>query len=144
MSLKPRSRAACVLSVVERGWRGARQCSIALAGQGVPVTHLIKGWVPKPVRAIIRPVPGVRLVIVPRLGFWPTLWSLVAGATLTRRLGWIIVDHERTLGVVSPWCRLFGIRPLLIRDTIESYDLWQGEARVPVQALLDRPQRCAA
>ena len=115
-----------VLSLVERGWAGARQCSMDLSGRGISVHHLIKGHLGRGVRAMIAPVPHVRLTSVPRPLFRFVLWWAVVTETLTGRLRWLIVDHERALGEVQWWCRLFGLTPLFIRDFDDRYELSAG------------------
>ena len=85
-----------VLSVVERGWRGARQCSLALDAMAIPVTHLIKGYLTPELRAMVRPYPHIRLVSVPRVLFRVWLWPIVLWQTATGRLRWMHIDHERT------------------------------------------------
>ena len=59
-----------LLSVVERGWQGARECSLILARQGIRVTHLVKGRLPSGVRALIQPVQGIVLRDAPPWRFW--------------------------------------------------------------------------
>lgn len=112
-----------MLSVVERGWRGARECSITLSARAVPVTHLIKGSLKTNLRAMIRPYPGVRLVCVPRIAFRAWLWGMLVWGTMLRRVKWVLVDHERTLREVAWWCRVCGVTPVFIQETAEGYDL---------------------
>ena len=112
-----------VLSVVERGWRGARQCSLKLSARGIPVTHLLKGWLRPEIRAMIQPVPGVSVIGSPRWCFRAILWFFVLAGTVSGRLRWVIVDHERSLCQVHGWCRRFGVAVLLIRDTREGFEL---------------------
>lgn len=117
------ARPSGVLSVVERGWRGARECSIALSARAVPVTHLIKGSLQADLRAMIHPYPGVRLVSVPRAAFRAWLWGLLVWGTMWGRLKWVLVDHERTLREVAWWCRVCGLTPVFIQETGQGYDL---------------------
>jgi len=123
MSHHRRPHASEVLSVVERGWRGARECSITLSARAVPVTHLIKGSLKADLRAMIRPYPGVQLVSVPRAAFRAWLWGLLVWGTVRGRLKWVLVDHERTLREVAWWCRVCGLTPVFIQETGPGYDL---------------------
>jgi len=134
MSGRPRRRGE-VLSVVERGWRGARECSLILSRMGIPVTHVIKGYLNAELRAMIQPYPGVRLVSVPRVVFRTWLWWLLVWRTLTGRLQWLLVDHDRTRREISWWCRAFGLTLVSIRETDHRYELWVGSQRVPVAAV---------
>ena len=85
-----------VLSLVEHGWRGARRCSLALAAQGLAVTHLLRGWIPKDVVRLIGPHPNIHLVRLPRRTFHLWTWGWLAASTMTGRLRWLLVDRERT------------------------------------------------
>ena len=73
------------ISLVEKGWAGARRLSIPLAQRGVRVRHLVKGRLRAEVLKVIAPHPGMTIRGVPRrlyrLAAWFTLqWSLRRGA----------------------------------------------------------------
>ncbi len=130
-------QASEVLSVVERGWRGARECSITLSARAVPVTHLIKGYLKADLRAMIRSYQGVQLVSVPRAAFRVWLWGLLVWGTMVGRLKWVLVDHERTLREVAWWCRVFGATPVFIQETDQGYDLKSPDGgQLSLQALI--------
>ncbi len=112
---------ANVLSLVERGWRGARECSLILSARGISVTHLIKGSLSPDVRVMIQTVPHTRIIDVPRLWFRVATWGhvlFVGGRGMTR---WVLVDHERTLRELSGWCRLTGVTCILIQPSGNGY-----------------------
>ena len=125
MSGWPWRRKQGVLSLVERGWSGARTCSLMLNIIAIPVTHLIKGWLNAEHRAMIQPRPHIRIISVPRPMFRIGMWLALAGSTLTGRLRWVLIDQERTHQEIGWWCRLFGIVPLMIRETHGGYELEQ-------------------
>ena len=126
-----------MLSLVEHGWQGARQCSLALEGRQVRVTHVIKGWLRADLRAMIAPHPHIRLVSAPRWAFYFVVWPLVIAKTLRGRLGWILMDHERSRAELAWWCRLFGIAPVMIQEQDGgTYDLAVGGRAVPLEELL--------
>ena len=112
-----------LLSVVERGWRGARECSLTLALQGIRVTHLIKGRLGPEVRGLIRPVQGIALVAAPRWRFRLWFWAHLLSGAIRRRAMWALFDHERTLAAAGPWCRRLGVSPVLIREFGERFEL---------------------
>jgi len=114
---------ASVLSLVERGWRGARECSLVLAGRGMGVLHLIKGSLEPEVLAMIQARPGIRLTGIPRPLFRLVLWLVLVGQTLAGRLRWVLVDNERTLRAVAPWCALCRLTPVLIEPDGNGYRL---------------------
>ena len=128
------------LSVVERGWRGARECSLALAGRGIPVTHLIRGIVRPEFRAVIRPHTHVRLIDLPRAFYAVVLWpSLIVGGVL-RRIRWVLVDNERRLGRLQRWAGPLGMTAVLVREGSCGYELVVGGRLVAIEDLWE----CAA
>jgi len=121
---------ASVLSLVERGWRGARECSLALSQRGIPVTHLVKGWVGREVRSMIHPHPLIRVIDVPRRLFRVRLGMILLGDLLARHIRWVLIDNDRTLRQLRWWCRLFGVTLVCIRDVQAGYELTvDGRAR---------------
>lgn len=116
-----------VLSLVEDGWRGARQCSLDLKGHGVEVLHLMKGRLDPHVQALLQPFPHIRIMSAPRWRFRLQAWVMLAILTLRGRLRWVLVDHRRTLKEIAWWCRLWRVTPVLIRQTEEGYQLRLNE-----------------
>ena len=114
------------LSLVEHGWRGARRCSLAVAEQGIPVTHLLRGWVAADLVRLIGRHPNIRLVRVPHRAFHVSSWGWLAACTATGRLRWLLVDRERTRRMVQRWCERFEIAVVMIHDTVEGYELSVG------------------
>ena len=112
-----------VLSLVEHGWRGARECSLQLSQHHIPVTHLVKGHLSREVLAMIRPDPNIRIIGIPRVLFRMWLWRFVGPGTMRGRIGWLLIDHQRTLSDVTWWCRRFRITPVLIRELPHGFEL---------------------
>ena len=127
-----------VLSIVERGWRGARECSLALHRLAIPVTHLIKGYIGGPVRAMIQTTPLTTIVSVPRALFRVWLWGMLMWQTATGRLRWVLLDHERTLREISWWCRRFGVVPVMLQEHAQGYDLMIDRRRCTLEELVHR------
>lgn len=125
-----------MLSLVERGWQGARQCSLALEARHVPVTHVVKGRLSADVRAMIEPHPHIRVVSAPRAAFRLWIWPVVIWRTLQGRLRWILMDHERSHRELSWWCRRFGIILVMIQEHDGGYDLAVHGRRVSLEELL--------
>ena len=124
-----------VLSLVENGWRGARQCSLWLSSKGIPVTHLIKGRLSADIRALIRPYPNIYLKDTDRWIFRPLLALHLVGMTLFGGVHAVLVDQPRTLRQVRRWCRRWGIPIFLIEELPGSYQLWREDQRVSLEAL---------
>ncbi len=117
-------------SLVERGWRGARECSVLLCQRKIMVTHFIKGVLPPEVRVMIQPYPLIRVVDVPRNLFRLRYWFSLVCLGVLGRVQWILVDNERTLKELAGWCHWMRITPVLIHETATSYDLLvQGQHR---------------
>ncbi len=112
-----------VLSLVERGWRGARECSLRLNDRRVAVTHVIAGSLDADVRAMIAPRPSIRLRDVPRKLFPVYLWWALLVHAGGGRLRWVLVDNPRTLKRIGWWCRWFGVTPVRIQERDGRYEL---------------------
>lgn len=139
MSLAPmpgsRGRRGSVLSLVERGWRGARECSIALSARGIPVTHVIKGSLAREVRGMIQPHPGVGVCHLPRPVFRVCLWFLLVVQAVRRRFRWVLIDNERTLRELGWCCRWLQLTPVLIQERHNRYELTVRGRRITLEAL---------
>ena len=133
-----RDREASALSIVERGWRGARTCSKDLSAHGVFVRHLIKGWLSPEVCAMIQPWPRTTLISTPRWLFRAQLWWWLMGMTLSGRLRWVLIDHERTWRETAWWCRWTGITPVMIQEVGEAYALEIGGRRVTCADIVEQ------
>ena len=120
-----------VLSLVERGWQAARECSLDAEGKEVQVLHLVKGSVDPDVLALIAPKPHIRLVSVPRTLFWPLAWLTYIRWVMTGRLHAVLVDHERSLRRVRAWVGGTSVRVLMVRQGHDGYEVWRGDQRLP-------------
>lgn len=121
-----RKRPVIVLSLVERGWQAARECSLDLHRRGVCVIHLIKGTLDHAVHALIAPQPHIRLMSVARSWFWPMAWLLCTALTLSGQLRAVLVDNERSFRRLRGWTRLAGINVIMVRNGREGYEVWAG------------------
>ncbi len=92
-----------VLSLVERGWQAARQCSLEAADQGAGTLHLIKGRLPSDVRALIPAHERIILDDCPKQLFWPLVYAYSLGGIFGGHLRAILVDNERSLGRMETW-----------------------------------------
>ncbi len=94
---------AIVLSLVERGWSAARECSLDIQGRGVYVIHIVKGRLSRAVHALIARKSNIHIISVPRTLFWPATWALFVGVCLTSRLRAMLVDNDRSYRRVGRW-----------------------------------------
>lgn len=98
-------RSLIVLSLVERGWQAAREWSLHQRPPQTTVIHLIKGSLNAEVRALIRPVPMVEVVAIPRKMFWPTAFMLFVWCAGVGRLQAVLVDNARSLRRLGGWAK---------------------------------------
>ena len=125
-------RRRMVLSLVERTWQGPRECSRRLGRRGISVVQVIKGRLPADIDDLVPPEPWLTLIGIPRRWFPIGAWLRLARWALSGRLGWVVADRERTLRQLRPWCRAAGARALLIRETMDGYELIENGTARPV------------
>ena len=119
-----------ILSLVERGWQAARECSLAAQRDGVRITHVIKGRVDPAVCGLHPSAPGVRMVGVARWWFWPWIWLHAVAWRGPGRPCAVLVDNERAQRRVRAW-RLPEAMPVwLVRMGPHGYELWAESGRV--------------
>ena len=106
--------AAPVVSMVEKGWGGARRVSIELAKQGIAVHHFVKGQLPDDLLAVLTPYAGMRITGWPVRWFRPGIWALLLWRTLTGRRPVVLVDNERAAAWVKGW--RFSTAPVMVLE----------------------------
>ena len=134
-----------LLSLVERGWQAARECSLEAAAAGCGTTHLIKGWVPPEVLyGLTPPQPRIRLVGVPKRLFWPIAWLAAMSVNLSGALRAVLVDNERAAKRVGRWLRGRRDRIYLVRPGAQRYELWLGQRQVHERPWHPAARACAS
>ena len=123
-------RQIIVLSLVERGWQAARECSLDARQQGIDFVHLIKGRLTRAVRALISPRPNVQIVTIPRSLFWLWAWALLIGSSVSGRLRSVFVDNERSYRRLQGWTRVARVNLIIVRQGSGGYELWSGPQRL--------------
>ncbi len=123
-------RRTIVLSLIERGWQAARECSLDTRQQGIDFVHLIKGRLNRAIRALIAPRPNVQIVIIPRSLFWPWAWALLIGSSVGGRLRSVLVDNERSYRRLHGWSRMACVNLIIVRQGSGGYELWSGPQRL--------------
>ena len=119
-----------VLSLVERSWQAARECSLDLDRRGVAVIHLIKGGVDPEVLALVTPRPNIRLRSIPRRLFWCVAWSCWVWLLLRERLRVVLVDNERSLERLRRWAQFTHVHLMVVRQSHEGYEVWAHDRRM--------------
>ena len=92
-----------VLSLVEKGWAGARQLSIHLARAEGEVEHLVRGRISRDVLAVMTPHPGMRIRGIPRQWYKVIVWIRLFVAQRLRQPSLILIDNERTAQWIDRW-----------------------------------------
>ena len=101
------------LLICDDDWGRMRRKALQLASQGIPSLLVVKVKPSPELRELIRMIPPHPLIqqrFLPRKLFRILLPFRLAGLLLTRRIGRVQVDRERTLRSVAPWLQPLGIR----------------------------------
>lgn len=121
---------ALVLSLVERGWQAARECSLDAACEQTAFLHAVKGSLDQSLRGLIAPRPHIRCISVPRWVFWPWVWRAVIWLRLTAGLRAILVDNDRSYRRLTRWARWSGVRLAQVMLGPQGYELREGHHAV--------------
>lgn len=124
-----------VLSLVERGWQAARECSLDVERRGITVIHLIKGSLSGAVRRLIAPRPNIRTLSVPRPLFWVGVGLGIVVCWATGRLRSVLVDNDRSAQRLHRWTRWTGAQVVKAQPGPDGYELWIGQQPVPRAAM---------
>ncbi len=126
-----------VLSLVEKGWAGARQVSIRFTESGAQVEHLVRGWISREVLEVITPYRGVRVRGIPKQWYKVIAWVRLFLDQGSRHLTLILVDNERTVQWIGRWFPALRQKVVLVLEAPDGSPqiFWRGRA-VEVSALL--------
>ncbi len=84
------------ISLVEKGWAGARRLSIELSRKGVQVRHLVRGTIASEFVDIITPYPGISIRGIPVRWYRIATWGILLSWQFRPNLHAVIVDNART------------------------------------------------
>ena len=126
-----------VLSLVEKGWAGARQVSIRFTESGVGVDHLVRGWISREVCEVITPYRGMWIQGIPKQWYKMLAWVRLLFAQRSSQLTLILVDNERTVQWIGRWFPALRQKVVLVLEAPDGSPqiFWRGRA-VEVSALL--------
>ena len=105
---------AAVVSMVEKGWGGARRVSIELTKQGITVHHFVRGRLPDDLIAALTPYAGMRITGWPVRWFRPGMWALLLWRKVAGKPPVVLVDNERAETWVKRW--RFSRAPVLVLE----------------------------
>lgn len=111
--------------VSEVGWRGTRELSIKLDGQGVFCAVIIKGSVPKDVMSVITPYGRIGIRAVPRLLFILVVAAYTLGAIFEKGTLFVF-SKESTRKNFGMLLRMSGVQPLLLIEKDSGYELFNA------------------
>ncbi len=120
-----------VISLVERGWQAARECSLDLEPSGLVVVHLVKGRLTRSVRAMVAPKAHIHLMDLPRNLFWLVAWPACIGMQVLGMLRIILVDNDRAYQRLERWASRVQVQLVLVRPVREGYELQLGMVAMP-------------
>lgn len=115
-----------VLSLVERGWRAARECSLDLQETNVEFLHIVKGRLSRAVRAMVASQPHVRLMSLPKMLFWPVITLLMGAGAVSGWLRGVLVDNPRSFRRLHGIGRAVRVPVAMVQEGVEGYELWVG------------------
>ena len=117
-----KQRTPLVISLVERGWQAARECSLDTQDHGGETLHMIKGYLHRDVQAMIAPKSKIHLLSLPKKLFWLGVWPLLVGYALMGRVRSLLVDNEQAYRRVRPWTRANGVNLVRIQLGAQGYE----------------------
>ena len=104
------------LSLVEKGWAGARRLSIVLVRRGVRVYHLVRGELRPEVLEVLTPYEGMQIRGVSRRWYSVITWVTLLRAQVRGELMLVLVDNEKAFGWVSRMCPSLRDRLVLVQE----------------------------
>ena len=113
-----------VLSLVEKGWAGARQLSIPLSRRGLRVRHLVCGALSGEVARILTPYPGMSIRGIPRQLYRVAAWLALQRGIWRKDIAAVLVDNERAFRWVSQ------VAPALRDRLVEVQEAEDGTPRI--------------
>ncbi len=128
-----------MLSLVERGWSGARTCSLDLAGvKDIQVIHLVRGRLDPQTRAMITPYAHIRIEDAPKRWYAVWLFAVLLREIVTGQLRWVVIDHERHWVWLRSWLQRVGVVPILISGEGTAYELRVNGVRRSLDEFVQR------
>lgn len=102
-----------VLLVCESDWGRIRRTALRLKAEGVRSVALVRITPGPELRELIRMIPVqplIRQSFISKKIFRLVLPFQLAFLLLTRRIGRVLVDRERTSRSIAPWLQYLGVR----------------------------------
>ena len=119
-----------VLSLVERSWQAARECSLDAQRHGIKIVHVIKGRVDRAILDLIASYPNIRLISVSRRWFWPAAWLVWVRLALSGGLRGVLVDNDRAARRLRAWWPGLAVWLVKAGQGDERYELWADQKPV--------------
>ncbi len=98
-----KNRPMQAISLVEKGWAGARGLSIALSRQGVCVRHLVRGRVPLEVLQVLTPYEGITIQGFSTRWYRWVVWGILLWNQRRARTRLVMVDNSKAMEWVRHW-----------------------------------------
>lgn len=105
-----------VLSLVEKGWAGARRLSIDIVQRGGVVRHVVRGRLDADLRSVLTPYPRMTIRGVALRWYWPAAWLELAVALAGGGPRLILVDNEKAAAWVGGWFPMLRERIVVVQE----------------------------
>ena len=109
-----------VISLVEKGWSGARRAAVQLTHVGGNVHHVVRGRLPPGLDEIFISLEGVTVTGISPRWYRAAVWLTLLQALWRHHATVVLVDNERAGTWVRQWFPSLRSRTLLLRDTEEA------------------------
>ncbi len=107
-----------IISLVEKGWTGARQVTIDAVCAGHSVRHFVRGKLPRTVLEVLTPYPNMRIQGYSPRWYRMVVWGALVRRTLSMSTPLVLVDNERALRWVTRWFSWWRNRVVLVPESL--------------------------
>ena len=104
------------ISLVEKGWAGARRLSIELVQRGGSVRHVIRGRLDAELLSVLTPYPRLTIRGVPLRWYRVAAWLELAVALAGGGPQLILVDNEKAAAWVGGWFPMLRERVVVVQE----------------------------
>lgn len=118
-----------IIFLSERGWQGARTCSLELAKQGKHCQVLVKGRPPKEVRNFITQYPNIVNHFIPRQMFFMYAFLFLLFKKITGKISLVLVERPRAVKLAACFPLRTNYCHILEKDSAPFYELKTAQGR---------------
>jgi len=105
-----------IVSLVEKGWAGARQITMSAVQAGHDVQHFVRGRLSHVLLEALTPYPRMRIRGYSPSWYRVAVWGALVRRTLTLSAPIVLVDNERAMRWVAQWFPWWRSRVIMVRE----------------------------